>query len=125
MHLNMKDLYYDDLLSDGVGMLLTVLNVGDVCLCVCVQVGRIPFNKQLEYFTNTKSQFVQLLGEQATADILSKSLFSIILGANDYLNNYYQPLSPVGNLTPEQLSTMLVNNFTAQLTVSLHAISQP
>jgi len=91
-----------------------------------VQVGRIPFNKQLEYFTNTKSQFVQLLGEQATADILSKSLFSIILGANDYLNNYYQPLSPVGNLTPEQLSTMLVNNFTAQLTVRLqYAISQP
>lgn len=121
MHLNMKDVYCHDLLSDGVGMLLTVLSVGDVC----VQVGRIAFNKQLEYFANTKSQFVQQLGEQATADILSKSLFSIILGANDYLNNYYQPLSPVGSLTPEQLVNIIVGNFTAQLTVRLHTISQP
>ncbi|XP_024368984.1 GDSL esterase/lipase At4g16230 isoform X1 [Physcomitrium patens] len=78
--------------------------------------GRIPMNKQLEYFANTKAQIIAQLGEQAGNELISSALYSSNLGSNDYLNNYYQPLSPVGNLTSTQLATLLINTYRGQLT---------
>lgn len=83
------------------------------------QYGRIPMNKQLEYFANTKAQIIAQLGEQAGNELISSALYSSNLGSNDYLNNYYQPLSPVGNLTSTQLATLLINTYRGQLTVHL------
>lgn len=75
-------------------------------------------NKQLEYFANTKAQIIAQLGEAAGIDLIQKSLFFINIGSNDYVNNYYQPLSPIRNLTSTQVATLLVSTYKGQLTVS-------
>eukprot|EP00250_Pteridium_aquilinum_P017533 c23677_g2_i1 orf=22-1215(-) len=52
-------------------------------------ISRLSFNKQIENFKNTKQELTMLLGgEAATSEYLSKSVFTIVFGSNDYLNNY-------------------------------------
>lgn len=74
-------------------------------------------NKQLEYFANTKAQIIAMLGEEAGMKLISTALYSSNLGSNDYLNNYYQPLSPIGKLTATQVSDLLISTYRGQLTV--------
>jgi hypothetical protein len=74
-----------------------------------LQIGRLSMNKQLEYFANTKAQIIGLVGEAAGMELLNK--------ANDYVNNYYQPLSPIANLTSTQVADLLVTTYKEQLTV--------
>lgn len=78
--------------------------------------GRIPMNKQLEYFANTKAQIVAQLGEAAGMELVSKAIYASVLGSNDYVNNYYQPLSPIGNLTSVEVSDLLIRDYRGQLT---------
>jgi len=78
--------------------------------------GRLSMNKQLEYFGNTKAQILSLLGEAAGMELISEALFASNMGSNDYLNNLYQPLSPIANLTSEQVAAMLVRDYHGQLT---------
>lgn len=75
-------------------------------------------NKQLEYFANTKAQIVAQLGEAAGMELVSKAIYASVLGSNDYVNNYYQPLSPIGNLTSVEVSDLLIRDYRGQLTVS-------
>ena len=74
-------------------------------------------NKQLEYFANTKAQIMGMIGETAGMELISKALYSINMGSNDYVNNYYQPLSPIANLTRTQVANLLVSTYKGQLTV--------
>ncbi|XP_050290174.1 GDSL esterase/lipase At5g45670-like [Quercus robur] len=54
--------------------------------------GRISFSGHVKNYQNTVSQVVNLLGnEDSAADYLSKCIYSIGLGSNDYLNNYFMP----------------------------------
>jgi hypothetical protein len=82
-----------------------------------LQIGRLSMNKQLEYFANTKALIIGLVGEAAGMELLNKALFSINMGSNDYVNNYYQPLSPIANLTSTQVADLLVTTYKEQLTV--------
>jgi hypothetical protein len=83
-----------------------------------VQIGRIPLNKQLEYLTNTKSQFVQLVGETKTEDIFNKALFYVTIGSNDYINNYLLTgLATSRQYTPRQYQDVLIAAFESQLRV--------
>uniref|UniRef100_A0A7N0V9C7 GDSL esterase/lipase n=1 Tax=Kalanchoe fedtschenkoi TaxID=63787 RepID=A0A7N0V9C7_KALFE len=55
--------------------------------------GRTPFSGQVRNYQTTVAQITSILGsEQAAAAHLSKCIFSIGLGSNDYLNNYFMPL---------------------------------
>ncbi len=82
------------------------------------QVGRLSMNKQLEYFGNTKAQIMSLLGEAAGMELISNALYWSNMGSNDYLANFYVPLSPIGDLTSAQLATLLIRNYHGQLTVT-------
>ncbi|XP_024394951.1 GDSL esterase/lipase At4g16230 isoform X2 [Physcomitrium patens] len=77
--------------------------------------GRISFNKQLDYFANTKAQIINQLGEVSGMELISNALYSTNLGSNDFLNNYYQPLSPIANLTASQVSSLLIKEYHGQL----------
>ncbi|KAG0586229.1 hypothetical protein KC19_2G074000 [Ceratodon purpureus] len=81
-----------------------------------ILVGRLSMNKQLEYFANTKAQIMGMIGETAGMELISKALYSINMGSNDYVNNYYQPLSPIANLTRTQVANLLVSTYKGQLT---------
>eukprot|EP00256_Glycine_max_P009851 XP_003520325.1 uncharacterized protein LOC100777212 [Glycine max] len=56
------------------------------------QGGRISFSGQVQNYQSTVSQLVNLLGNKdSAANYLSKCIYSIGLGSNDYLNNYFMP----------------------------------
>ncbi|KAF2305363.1 hypothetical protein GH714_004294 [Hevea brasiliensis] len=82
--------------------------------------GRVSFSGQVRNYQNTVSQMVNLLGDRnATANYLSKCIFSIGLGSNDYLNNYFMPLfySSSRQYTPEQWANILIQQYTQQLRI--------
>jgi hypothetical protein len=77
-------------------------------------------------YQNTVSQVVNLLGdENSAADYLSKCIYSIGMGSNDYLNNYFMPLyySTSNRYTPEQYADVLLQDYSQQLRVSTIYIS--
>ncbi|GAV88427.1 Lipase_GDSL domain-containing protein [Cephalotus follicularis] len=80
--------------------------------------GRISFSGQVQNYQTTVSQVVNLLGDESTAaNYLSKCIYSIAMGSNDYLNNYFMPLyySSSRQYTPEQYSDLLIQEYTQQL----------
>ncbi|GLU22780.1 hypothetical protein SLE2022_388290 [Rubroshorea leprosula] len=80
--------------------------------------GRITFSGQVRNYQNLVSQVVNILGNEDTAaNYLSKCIFSIGLGSNDYLNNYFMPLyyNTADRYTPEQYSDVLIQQYTEQL----------
>ncbi|KAI9198629.1 hypothetical protein LWI28_019355 [Acer negundo] len=79
---------------------------------------RISFRGQVQNYRNTVQQVVSLLGDEDSAsDYLSKCIYSIGLGSNDYLNNYFMPLSYSSSrqYTPEQWADLLIQEYTRQL----------
>ncbi|XP_044461120.1 GDSL esterase/lipase At5g45670-like [Mangifera indica] len=79
---------------------------------------RISFSGQVNNYKNTVQQVVNLLGDEDTAaNYLSRCIFSIGLGSNDYLNNYFQPLyySTAQQFSPEQYADVLIQQYTEQL----------
>ncbi|GMY37794.1 GDSL esterase/lipase At5g45670-like [Fagus crenata] len=80
--------------------------------------GRISFSGQVRNYQNTVSQVVNLLGnEDSAANYLSKCIYSIGLGSNDYLNNYFMPqfYSTSNQYTPDQYAGVLIDQYTQQL----------
>ncbi|KAH7292453.1 hypothetical protein KP509_29G069500 [Ceratopteris richardii] len=58
---------------------------------------------QISQFSNVKLQIEAMIGRNATEDLLSKSIFYVVTGSNDWLNTYFFPGSPLPHLytTPE------------------------
>lgn len=80
--------------------------------------GRIPFSGQVNNFRNTVSQVASLLGSQAAAaDHLKKCIYSVGLGSNDYLNNYFMPAyySSSRQYTPAQFADVLIRQYAQQI----------
>ena len=72
-------------------------------------------------YINTVRAIVNILGdENAAADYLSQCIFSVGLGSNDYLNNYFMPLIyPTSRqYTPEQYAQVLIQQYAEQIRVS-------
>lgn len=90
------------------------------------QGGRIAFAGQVANHVNTVSQVVNILGDQNQASsYLSKCIYSIGLGSNDYLNNYFMPTfySTGNQFTPDSFADDLVARYTEQLKVSTLSLS--
>nr|POE93922.1 gdsl esterase/lipase [Quercus suber] len=80
--------------------------------------GRISFSGQVKNYQSTVSQVVNLLGnEDSAANYLSKCIYSVGLGSNDYLNNYFMPTfySTSSQYTPEQYADVLIDQYNQQL----------
>ncbi|CAM6099719.1 unnamed protein product [Calypogeia fissa] len=84
-------------------------------------IGRIPMNRQLEYFQNTQAEFRQLLTPTLAEQVFRKSLYFTVIGGNDYINNYLLSDSPTRPLyTPQQYEDYLISEFSTQLTQLYH-----
>lgn len=87
------------------------------------QVNRIGMDIQIDYFTITRKQIDKLLGQSKARDfIMKKSIFSITVGANDFLNNYLLPVLSVGariSQSPDAFVDDMINHFRGQLTVHI------
>ncbi|KAH8947834.1 hypothetical protein BDL97_11G064100 [Sphagnum fallax] len=79
-------------------------------------IHRIPMWEQIKNFQNTSQQIMQILGPSAGATLIKNSVFSITMGANDYLNNYLVVASPTPRLyNPQNLQNLLISTFKQQL----------
>ena len=74
---------------------------------------------QLEWFANNVQELNQMLGPEKTQDFLHRSLFAVILGSNDYINNYLLSSSTAGRTySIPEFQDLLVETFLGQLQVS-------
>ncbi|KAL5984849.1 hypothetical protein ACLOJK_038685 [Asimina triloba] len=89
------------------------------------QTGRIFINRlgmdiQVDYFNITRKQLDQLLGAaEAKQYLMRKAIFSITIGANDFLNNYLLPVISTGERiseTPDAFINHMITNLRSQLT---------
>ncbi|MED6155124.1 hypothetical protein PIB30_002327 [Stylosanthes scabra] len=79
---------------------------------------RISFSGQVQNYQKTVEQLVNILGdEDQAANYLSKCIYSIGLGSNDYLNNYFMPqlYSSSRDYTPQQYANVLIQAYAQQL----------
>ncbi|XP_068655290.1 GDSL esterase/lipase At2g23540-like [Aristolochia californica] len=83
-------------------------------------VNRLGMDIQIDYFNITRKQLDKLLGaSKAREFLMKKSIFSITIGANDFLNNYLLPVLSVGERiseTPDAFVDHLITNLRGQLT---------
>ncbi|KAJ4843270.1 hypothetical protein Tsubulata_009874, partial [Turnera subulata] len=83
-------------------------------------VNRLGMDIQIDYFNITRKQINQLLGQSKAKEFISrKSIFSISVGSNDFLNNYLLPVLSAGTRvseSPDAFINDMINHFRAQLT---------
>ncbi|KAL3616971.1 hypothetical protein CASFOL_039365 [Castilleja foliolosa] len=80
--------------------------------------ARIDFTGQVNNYKNTVSQVVQILGDEDTAaDYLSKCIYSVGVGSNDYLNNYFMPqyYTTSQRYSPDQYADILIQQYSEQI----------
>ncbi|KAL0424585.1 UNVERIFIED_CONTAM: GDSL esterase/lipase [Sesamum radiatum] len=74
----------------------------------------------LDYFNITRKEIDKLLGASKAREYLQKkSIFSITIGSNDFLNNYLLPVISMGariSETPDAFVDDMLNHLRAQLT---------
>ncbi|CAI9787968.1 unnamed protein product [Fraxinus pennsylvanica] len=78
----------------------------------------ISLNKQLVNHRVIMSRIAALLGgEKFAKEYLSKCIYTVAMGSNDYLNNYYLPqfYSSSGQYTPEEFAVILMREYSRQL----------
>ncbi|WOL14650.1 hypothetical protein Cni_G23431 [Canna indica] len=88
--------------------------------------GRTPFGGQLQNYQSAVQEMVSILGdEDSTANYLSKCIFSVGMGSNDYLNNYFMPAfyTTGQQYSPEQFADVLIQQYSQQLKVTLSTCS--
>ncbi|CAN6443567.1 unnamed protein product [Victoria cruziana] len=81
--------------------------------------ARVTLRGQVQDFHNAAKVIAEITGsEDSAAEHLSKCIFTVAMGANDYLNNYFMPgLYPSGTLyAPEQYAAELVRGYARHLT---------
>lgn len=95
---------------------------------ILLQVNRLGMDIQVDYFNITRKQINEILRpSKAREYVMKRSIFSITIGANDFLNNYLLPVLSIGERlseTPDQFIDHLINNLRIQLTVSSLSLSQ-
>lgn len=83
-------------------------------------VNRLGMDIQVDYFNITRKQIDDLLGpSQAKDHIMKKSLFSVVIGSNDFLNNYFLPLISAGTRiadSPDAFVDTMIDHIKFQLT---------
>ncbi|GMI74208.1 hypothetical protein like AT5G45670 [Hibiscus trionum] len=79
---------------------------------------RIPLNRQIKNHKTIISTIMRLLRNHlATNLLLSQCIYSVQIGSNDYLNNYFTPefYNTSQRYTPAEFATMLVQQLSRQL----------
>ncbi|KAL8038435.1 hypothetical protein ABFS82_11G090400 [Erythranthe guttata] len=83
-------------------------------------VNRLSMDVQVDYFNITRKEIDNLLGSSNAREYLQKkSIFSITIGSNDFLNNYLLPVVSMGeriSQTPDAFVDDLINHLRLQLT---------
>ncbi|KAK0608014.1 hypothetical protein LWI29_024132 [Acer saccharum] len=90
-----------------------------VLVLTMLQGGRINLDAQLDNFPNTCQDIISSIGAPEALKLLQMSLFSVTIGSNDFINNYFTPvLSTVEQklVPPETFGAAMISKFRLQLT---------
>ncbi|XP_022956249.1 LOW QUALITY PROTEIN: GDSL esterase/lipase At4g16230-like [Cucurbita moschata] len=81
--------------------------------------ARINLVAQVDNFANNRQDIIDMIGLPAAMDLLRTSIFSITIGSNDFINNYFTPvLSDSGHrlIPPELFVGSMISSYRLQLT---------
>ncbi|KAL4632830.1 hypothetical protein ACB092_04G079400 [Castanea dentata] len=78
---------------------------------------RFTLTQQVKNFQTTLNQLKSQMNAEQLSQYLAKSLVVMILGSNDYINNYLlPPLYPTtSRLKPKEYADLLINRYTQQI----------
>ncbi|TKW26331.1 hypothetical protein SEVIR_3G181000v4 [Setaria viridis] len=82
--------------------------------------GRISFSGQVQNYQSAVQELISILGDEGSAAThLSRCIFSVGMGSNDYLNNYFMPAfyDTGSRYTPEQYADSLAADYSRLLQV--------
>ncbi|KAH7428061.1 hypothetical protein KP509_10G073800 [Ceratopteris richardii] len=75
----------------------------------------IPLSAQIDNFVEVKQRLYSLLGEDAASVLVSKSLYLIVIGSNDFFDNYIPTHSIISISYPNDTSEVFPPYFEEQL----------
>ncbi|XP_057539922.1 GDSL esterase/lipase At5g08460-like [Amaranthus tricolor] len=79
---------------------------------------RFSFSKQVENFGMTKRQLQNHMSGQELQQYLEKALAVVILGSNDYVNNYLNPGYPTrSKFKPDKYADIVIHLYSNQISV--------
>ncbi|XP_038679488.1 GDSL esterase/lipase At3g53100-like [Tripterygium wilfordii] len=85
---------------------------------------RISFTQQIQQFSDTLQLFILSMGEEAAADLISKSVFYISIGINDYIHYYLRNVSNVQSVyTSWDFNHFLASTVRQEIKVTLSNLS--
>ncbi|KAL9690633.1 hypothetical protein QQ045_011039 [Rhodiola kirilowii] len=88
-----------------------------------ILIKNINMDAQLDDFANTREDIISLIGESAAKKLLkSNALFTIAMGSNDFINNYFVPIISKGErifVSPQSFVTTLITKLKIQLKVTI------
>ncbi|XP_061359404.1 GDSL esterase/lipase At1g71250-like [Gastrolobium bilobum] len=84
---------------------------------------RYTMSRQVLNFESTLNQYRTMMNATTLSQYLAKSIAVVVIGSNDYINNYLQPgfYGSSYNYTPQAFGNLLVNSFVRQL-LALHSV---
>ncbi|KAL3502539.1 hypothetical protein ACH5RR_036988 [Cinchona calisaya] len=84
---------------------------------------RFSLSEQVQNFQNTLNQLKRRMREEELSNYLASSLVVMILGSNDYLNNYLQPSFYTSSYiySPKAYAELLIERYKRQISV-LHSL---
>ncbi|CAN8324738.1 unnamed protein product [Cochlearia groenlandica] len=80
---------------------------------------RINVDAQLDNFANTRQEIISWKGQSAAAKLFRSAIFSVTIGSNDLINNYFTPVvSTIQRkvVPPEVFVDTMISRFRLQLT---------
>ncbi|XVF28200.1 hypothetical protein REPUB_Repub15cG0008400 [Reevesia pubescens] len=81
--------------------------------------GRINFDAQLDNFENTRKDIMSIIGTPAALELFQTALFSVTIGSNDFINNYFTPVVSAEEqklVPPQVFVASMIGRFRIQLT---------
>ncbi|GLJ30601.1 hypothetical protein SUGI_0605960 [Cryptomeria japonica] len=79
-------------------------------------IERVAFDKQIECFETTKNRIIKKVGVEAANKLLADSVYFVLIGSNDYINNYLLPVpSTVQQYDPHAFVNLLITSLERQL----------
>ncbi|KAH9301246.1 hypothetical protein KI387_012829 [Taxus chinensis] len=79
-------------------------------------IDRVSFDKQIHEFEVTKQRLNNKVGEQAAQKFLNEAIYFVLIGSNDYINNYLLPVpTNAQQYDPHQFVDLLITSLQRQL----------
>jgi hypothetical protein len=89
-------------------------------MSICMKQGdRFSLRQQVQNFETTLNQLKSQMDEKELSQYLGRALAVMILGSNDYINNYLLPIfyTTSSNYNPIDYADLLIGHYTSHILV--------